>query len=343
MASSPLDPAASIARGPRPLDKIASVSRKHFKRLVNLPDLLREAVWRRTHSYESPYPLSFPPDPSMLAVTRIRWPRVLQWVDAENYAGALRTGLARLVDVEIADDLEQGAGLVNIELVVNGRAHPVTIDYSDHFDYIVRRHVERAAVYFKMQFHRDGYSDHTIVPGGFVSGTTVTYSYLSPILQSAQSQPPLYDAYGRFGLKFAREIREDAVRRLNSQSYFHYEGGAKLVRYSAFLQEASRSRVVIDLPSNSDFCFRLIDYFALGGCIVAWPHRTVLHVPVQAGKHLLYCREDMSDLVDLCREYIEDDGKREAIKSSAREYFDRYLHKDQLAAYYLHTAFRFIQ
>lgn len=311
-------------------------------RIMDSPRILQELIWKRTPAYPSPYPLSFPIDAALLRATRVRWPRTLEWPTAENYVGALRTGLARLVPVDLVDGIEQGHGLVNIELVVEGRPHAVTIDYFDHFDHINTSRTSRSCVYFKMQFHRDGYRFPNVVPGGFVTGNLLTYQYIAPVRKMAAKRPRLYDVFGRFGLTFAREIRQEAIGRLREQTFFHYEGGAKLVRYSRSLEEASLSRIVIDLPSNSDFCFRLIDYFSVGACTVAWPHRTVLHVPIESGKHIVYCREDFADLIDMCRFYLKHEDKRQAVAQASREYFDRYLHRDQLAAYYLQTALRFI-
>jgi hypothetical protein len=49
----------------------------------------------------------------------------------------------------------------------------------------------------------------------------------------------------------------------------------------------------------------------------------------------VYCADDLSDLVPLCREMIEDDRTRERIGRNARDYFDRFLHREQLGGYYL--------
>jgi hypothetical protein len=63
----------------------------------------------------------------------------------------------------------------------------------------------------------------------------------------------------------------------------------------------------------------------------------VLHVPLIDGEHVALAREDLSDLVEVCARYVDADGERERLGRQAREFFDRYLHRDQVAAYYLHT------
>lgn len=66
--------------------------------------------------------------------------------------------------------------------------------------------------------------------------------------------------------------------------------------------------------------------------------RNLLHVPLVDGEHVAFARPDLSDLVELCRYYLEHDEEREAMGRRAREYFDRYLHREQLASYYLSRA-----
>ena len=70
---------------------------------------------------------------------------------------------------------------------------------------------------------------------------------------------------------------------------------------SQHLMDIAASKVSVDLPGNGPFCFRLLDYFAVGclyrGCP---PHRT-------------YVKDDLSDLVDVCRYYVENEEARQAM------------------------------
>ena len=61
------------------------------------------------------------------------------------------------------------------------------------------------------------------------------------------------------------------------------------------------------------------------------PHGITIHDDV------VYCADDLSNLVELCALYLEDDEKRETVADAARLHFDRYLERTQWAAYYLHT------
>ena len=125
---------------------------------------------------------------------------------------------------------------------------------------------------------------------------------------------------------------------LSEQSAFGFTGSTQRVRHGQSLREVAQAKICIDLPGNGDFCFRLIDYLAIGACIIGPAHRTVMHVPLVDREHLVHCEPDLSDLVSLCKRYLQDDDERRRMTSNARSYFDRYLHRDQLSAYYLHIA-----
>jgi spore maturation protein CgeB len=76
---------------------------------------------------------------------------------------------------------------------------------------------------------------------------------------------------------------------------------------------------------------------AIGSCVIAYPHKARLNVPLIDRKHIVYCKEDFSDLIDLCEYYLTHDDEREQIARNAREFFDLNLHKDNLVRYYLRT------
>jgi hypothetical protein len=166
------------------------------------------------------------------------------------------------------------------------------------------------------------------------------YKHLGWLRALQDRSEPRFDVYGRFGAQFATETRRKAVGLLEKQTSFRYEGGLKTVRYSRFLKEAALSEVCIDLPGNGDFCFRLIDYLAVGACVIALRHRTTLPAPLLDREHIVYTKDDLSDLVDLCRYYLDHPQERKRIRAAGRSYFDRYLHREQLARYYLHEALR---
>jgi glycosyltransferase involved in cell wall biosynthesis len=188
-----------------------------------------------------------------------------------------------------------------------------------------------------MQYALGGYGRPHLVPGGYVPADPALYTYLGRLRALRDRRDYAHDVYGRFSLDYAPAVRQRAHELLSRQPHFQYEGSLQRVRYSRFLREVARSRICIDLPGNGDFCFRLIDYLAVGACIIGPRHGTALPVPLIEGEHIIYAKDDLSDLVDLCRQYLADDERREAISRNARRLFDDHLHRRSLAAYYLHT------
>ena len=89
------------------------------------------------------------------------------------------------------------------------------------------------------------------------------------------------------------------------------------------------------MPGAGDFCKRLVDYLAVGSCVVRPPPSVRLPVKLIDGEHVVYCASDLSDLGDVCSHLVRDDVERERIARNAREFFDRYLHRRQLATYYV--------
>ena len=276
-------------------------------------------------------------DPDELARVRIRWPSVYQWDQASDWLAVLKLGFANLADVEIVDDIPQEInGTALFDFSTGGSAHRVAINFSD-YPQLDRRLTKETDLCFKMQFANGGYGDESIVPGGYVPDGKRLYRSLGELRKRRDSNDFQHDVFGRFGLNYARDMREKAAELLAKQTQFEFVGGMQKVDHATFLNEAADSRVCIDMPGLGPFCFRLINYLAIGACVVAYPHAAQMHVPLIDGEHIVYCKPDMSDLVELCAYYIEHDDEREAIARNAREYFDLNLHKDNLANYYLRT------
>ena len=190
-----------------------------------------------------------------------------------------------------------------------------------------------------MQYLVDGYGSDRVVPGGFVSNALSLYRYLPHLRELRGRARPSVDAYGRFGGNKAIEIRRQAVRLLTEQQAFRYRGGFGLIRYAESLAEAARARVCVDLPGLGPLCFRLVDYLAIGAAIASVPHACRLHVPLEEDRHLVYCKPDLSDLVEVIDGLCRDPARATRIGGEARTYFDRYLDYRQLARYYLATCF----
>jgi hypothetical protein len=219
-------------------------------------------------------------------------------------------------------------------LVIGGRTHRIAIDYSDSPE-LSPAAAASTSLFFKLQHKREGYGLDNVLPGGFVPNSERLYAYLPLVRRSRAARRFTFDAYGSFSAGYASRIRAQAIDALTTQRQFAFGGGWTVVRYSGFLSRVAHSKVCIDLPGNGPFCFRLIDYLAVGSCIVGPPHGTVLHVPLVDGEHVVYTEPSLSNLVELTAELVADEPRRERLAHNARNFFDRFLDARQLTAYYL--------
>jgi hypothetical protein len=298
-------------------------------------DLAIEAWWRARPDASPAVKPTWPLAADELDGVRVRWPAEPGWPLATTWLDPVVRGLARWVKVDHHPIPQPESRVAVTELVVDGRAHRLAIDYSD-FMPIDERLADECSLYFKMQYQAEGYGRDNVLPGGYI-GRDV-YPFLGRLRALRAREAFRFDVYGRFGVNDAKPLRRRGVELLREQTRFAYEGGDRIVRYSRSLREAAQARVCVDLPGRGDLCFRLVDYLAVGACVVAAPQRTRLHVPLVDGEHVAFARPDLSDLVQLCAFYLAGEDARERLGRGAASFFDRYLHRDQLTAYYLRTA-----
>jgi len=299
-----------------------------------------EAVTARRpggHLQEQPLSWRLPPDLSERA--RLVWPRVYDWEHAHEWMDSLVDGFRRHLHVEYAEIPQRFKHVVTATLWLDGSSRTIAIDYSDYPE-VDGTCLDEVDSYFKMQFATSGYSSERVAPAGFVSRGRELYRYLPSVRAIRDRNAFRHDVYGAFSSNYAQETRQRALELLTNQDLFRFDGGSSVLRYSSFLQKVARSKVCIDLPGNGPLCFRLVEYLAVGSCIVAAPHAARLHVPLLDGEHLLYASPDLSDLPTIAAELVAHDERLERLASNARDFFDRYLHPRQLAAYYLFTALR---
>jgi Glycosyl transferases group 1 len=300
----------------------------------NWTDAARGLAWRTRHR---PLSVGAPTWPLAGELTEdfvIHWPVRYDWGPAEIWVGQIRDALARQVPVERHDIAQPYPGVVLMHAVHAGRVHELALDYLD-YDYISDDAAARCPLYLKLQYAQGGYGLGNVVAGGYVAGRGTLTAYLPPVRRLADRADYSFEVYGRFGPTGDNDVRRSALATLREQDRFAYEGGLGPVGYTRYLQEVARARVCIDLPGRGEFCHRLIEYLAVGACVVGRRPRNVLHVPLVHGEHVAFVQDDYSDLVEVCARYVEDAAARERLRRSSRAFFDRYLHVDQLAGYYL--------
>ena len=315
--------------------------RHYLNILKQLDDVAIELAWRTGPEHVQTCEPPLARGTTSTSQLIIHWPTEYQWPPTERWMGHILAAFGRLVPVNRTTIPQERypEGVVVAHFEYRGATYPVTIDFSDYMDRICEPALADSIVYFKMQFRRGGYGHTKILPGGYPVGAPYAYRFLSKLRRSADERPKLFDVYGRFGMRFAAEIRRKAIAHLSAAKDLNFVGGTKFVRNSRFLRDMARTKIGIDLPGNGDFCFRLVDYLSIGVCVIGPRHRTEFPAPLVDGEHIVYCRDDLSDLVPLCRRYLADERERTRIARKARRYFDHHLHRDQLAHYYLGAFF----
>ena len=311
---------------------------RYIRALKRIDDLSLELLWKfgTEHSAQASAP-TWPLPEALLSDLVIYWPTAYRMNETRKWMQHLVAGLSKIVRVEFAPIPQDTCfdGCIVTHFKYRGETHRVVIDHWDYEDRICYPALREATIYFKMQHLREGYGDKRIVPGGYTVSLREHYLYLDKLRNQCDTKPKLFDVYGRFGLRFAVETRQKALSLLSEAGDFDFVGGTQFVRTSRYLRDMARSKIGIDLPGNGDFCFRLIDYLSIGVCVVGPRPKVELPEPLVDGQHIVFCKDDLSDLVPICRRLLNNDGERIRIAKNAREYFDRYVHRDQLARYYL--------
>ena len=281
-----------------------------------------DTYWRwQAAPQEAGVALTWPIDRELLKDVVITWPAVYEWAPFWNWGEQLRVALARFVETQVGDVPQPYRGVIVFMLTHRGRRFRVNVEVSDYLD-LNEQAYDHADLHFKMQYRLEGYGARDpLVPGGYLNNHSDIYAFLPHLRALRDTAPPLYDVHGRFGLSF--EVRRKALEILRSTTAFRFFGGQTKVRYGSFLREVARARICIDLPSYSPITFRLVDYLAIGSCVIGPPHGSQLHVPLEDRVHVVYCKPDYSDLEALCLQYLSDEGDRLALIENSRRFFDQ--------------------
>jgi hypothetical protein len=301
---------------------------------LQLVDRLAELPYRvrpRRRPEVATWPLTTH-DRARVAIT---WPSRYQWSEIAPIVETFKDSLARLGVLQVRSVPQTHTGGVMLQCMVDGRPHSVFLDAFDH-PIINAAALAESALYFKCQFRNGGYDDDRILPGGYPTTNCRYYKFYRPFRAKYATRRPI-DVVGRFGYAFQEELRRRAVQILAATPDIVFVGSGGKVRYSRFLEEVASARLCLHLPGNGPFTHRIGEFLGLGRCMVSLRFTTALHVPLEAGVHYVAIADDLSDLVDKCRYYLRHDDEREQIARRGQDFFDRYLHSDQLASYYVRS------
>lgn len=296
-----------------------------------------EAWWQAMPGRLDPVTYTWPVSAEECRDVLIRWPdkASYRWPPRRIWGDQVLGALRRHVRCEETDLPQPFDGVITFEAIICGRRWRINVETSDYAP-LNEEAYAACDLHFKMEYALEGYGerDH-LVPGGYVNADAAIYAYLPRLRALRDHAPPKYEVHGRFGLSMEKRRRPMEILRASRR--FRFFGGEGKVRYRQFLVEVARSKVCIDLPSMSSVTFRMIDYLAIGCCIVGPPHTNRMIVPFQDRVHCAYCRPDYSDLEDVVAYYLDpaNEEERLALVRNSRAFFDAYLHRDQLATYYV--------
>jgi glycosyl transferase family 1 len=333
----PVRPNAAMPSVLEPTNALKVASRAaHKLRVAATPatwsDLGTNLSLRAHGRYVGRQDLSWPVSPDALRGIELSWPDRYPWAPQAQWLEPLHAGLSQFVPIErVRLQQPRSKGIVLLRLRVGGESHPIAVDYSDYPP--IDEELARAVpLYFKMQHRRGGYGIPSVRPGGYPASARL-YSLLGGARRIRAATRPRPVVYGRFTPN--NDVRRRAVGLLEAQTRFPVEGGLGLRRYGRFLAESAHAAVCLDLPGRGPLCFRLIDYLAVGCCVVTLEPEASLHVPLEDGVQLAYVSPDLSNLVDVCEGLLADAERRARMRTAAADFFDRYLESRQLASYYL--------
>jgi hypothetical protein len=283
-------------------------------------------------------PLSWPVAPEVEETLRIRWPREYGWANAAGWIDPIRRGIKAHVALEPADLAQPVGNVILAEAVSGGKTRRVVIDYDDQLT--LNDSVDDADIYFKMQYLRGGYGLDRVRAGGYITKQPALYRYGTRLRTMRERTAPAYDVYGRFGLSWAQKIRGKALSLLAEQNRFAFTGGGTPIWWGEYIDEVCAARVCLDLPGNGEFCYRLVEYLAVGACVIGPELKTEMPVPLESGVHLVRVPRTLEGLVEECERLLQDQEQLAALQRAAADYFDRYLALHQLGAYYVDGIWR---
>jgi hypothetical protein len=316
------------------------IARRHFRyatRTGTWRHVGRRLRWALTPAAGATrLPLSWDVESARRGGMGIRWPERYGRANAAGWIEPIRRGMATHAPLE-AVALEQPLGnVVRAQIEAGSRRLDVVIDYDDQLE--LNPSAEVADLYFKMQYRRGGYGMATVVPGGYVCTHAGLYRHAGRWRELRACRQPECDVLGRFRVQRADPIRADALELLDSQDRFRFFGGGRPVWWGEYMDEMSTARVCLDLPGNGEICYRLVEYLAIGACVIGPELEAELPVPLRSGEHLVRVSRDLTGLADECERLLGDAVLRARLSAAAADYFDRYLALEQLGAYYVHTA-----
>ncbi|NOR57338.1 MAG: glycosyltransferase [Sulfurimonas sp.] len=110
---------------------------------------------------------------------------------------------------------------------------------------------------------------------------------------------------------------------------------SKYSRKGAFyLQELKRCNIVLNFRGGGWDTMRYWEVPAVGSLMISQKPQIKIPNDFEDKKHVIHCKDDLSDLVELCEYYLENEEEREKIALAGKEHLEKY-HTDIKRAEYI--------
>ncbi len=101
-----------------------------------------------------------------------------------------------------------------------------------------------------------------------------------------------------------------------------------------YLKELARCKIVLNFRGGGWDTMRYWETPAIGRFMISQNPGIVIPNNYRDGKEVVFCKDDLSDLVELCEYYLKYEDKREEIAKNAMEYTKKY-HTDEKRIEYI--------
>ncbi|WP_455223494.1 glycosyltransferase family protein [Kaarinaea lacus] len=101
-----------------------------------------------------------------------------------------------------------------------------------------------------------------------------------------------------------------------------------------YLQELARCKIVLNFRGGGWDTMRYWEVPAVGSFMISQRPQFVIPHNFEHEKHVVFCQDDLSDLIDLCEYYLKNDTAREQIASNGKNHLLQY-HTDVKRAEYV--------
>lgn len=102
-----------------------------------------------------------------------------------------------------------------------------------------------------------------------------------------------------------------------------------------YLEEISRCKIVLNLRGAGWDTLRYWETPALGTFMISQKPGIVIPNNFRDGQEIVFCKDDLSDLVDLCQYYLDHEHEREQIATNSEAWLRKYHNEDVGAAFFL--------